>query len=49
MHTEETKRFLEVLAEIKDFCLQQINCENCPLKTSKVCDGDHCPSDWKVE
>lgn len=48
MLTTEIERYLEVLAEIKDCCLQSVTCENCPLSTAKVCDGETCPYDWKV-
>lgn len=48
MPTKEIEKYLEVLAEIKDYCLQSVTCENCPLLATKVCDGDSCPYDWKV-
>lgn len=48
MLTTEMERYLEVLAEIKDCCLQSVTCENCPLSTAKVCNGEICPYDWKI-
>lgn len=49
MHTEEIKRFFEVLAEIKDYCAQAVSCDRCPLRAANVCDGTYGPFDWKIK